>query len=80
MGQEVSPIYITCSIFQFNLLFRRTPYAILDNKRCIIAVLARHPYLKNGILDGWNDIVARACAAIEAACEEMHFNEDDLNH
>jgi hypothetical protein len=24
--------------------------------------------------------VARACAAIETAREEMHFDEDDLNH
>jgi len=45
-----------------------------------IGVLARHSYSKNGILDGWDDIVACACAAIEAACEKMHFNEDDLNH
>lgn len=70
----------TCSIFQFNSLFRRTPYAILDNERCIIAVLAGRPYPKNGVLDGWDDVVARACAAIETAREEMHFDENNLNH
>jgi hypothetical protein len=70
----------THSIRQLNPPFRRTPYAILDDERRIIAVLAGRPYPKDGVPDSWDDVVARACAAIEAAREEMHFDKGDLNH
>ena len=69
-----------CSVSQFNSTFCRVPYAILDHERCIIAILAGHPYSKNGIPDGWDDVVACTCAAIKAAREEMHFDEDDVTH
>jgi len=80
MGQEVSLVCATCSISQFNPTFCRMPYAILDHERHIIAVLARHPYSKNGVPDGWDGVVVHACAAIKAACEEMHFDEDNITH
>jgi hypothetical protein len=80
MGREVSLVCATCSVSQFNSTFCRVPYAILDHEGRIIAVLAGRPYSKNGIPDGWDGVVARACAAIEAAREEMHFDEDDVTH
>jgi hypothetical protein len=61
-------------------MFNRTPYAILDDERRIIAVLAGRPFPKNGVPDDWDDVVARACAAIEAAREEMRFTQRDLKH
>jgi hypothetical protein len=51
----------------------------LDDERHVIAVLAGRPYSKNGV-DGWDDVVARACAAIEAARGDMHFDGGDLSH
>src|ERR1700722_18407225 len=63
-----------------DILLHRTPYDILDDERRIIAVLAGRPFPKNGVPDDWDDVVARACAAIEAAHEEMHFTKDDREH
>jgi hypothetical protein len=80
MGWEVSPVCAMRSVSRFNPMFCRMPYAILDHERRIIAVLAGRPYSKNGVPDGWDGVVARACTAIEAAREEMHFDEGDVTH
>jgi hypothetical protein len=80
MGWAVGSTRTTRFAYQFNPLHCRTPYAILDDERRIVAVLAGRPYPKDGIPDSWDDVVARACAAIEAAREEMHFDEDDISH
>ena len=72
--------YPTYSVHKPGCLLYRTPYAILDDERRIIAVLAGRPFPKNGVPDDWDDVVARACAAIEAAREEMIFEKKDLEH
>jgi hypothetical protein len=80
MGRQVSSTCVMHTIYKSNYSFHRTPYAILDDQRRIIAVLAGHPFPKNGVPDDWDDVVVRACAAIEAAREEMYFTEKDCNH
>ncbi|KIM89817.1 hypothetical protein PILCRDRAFT_2104 [Piloderma croceum F 1598] len=64
-------------IFEWN---GGTPYAILDDERHIIAILAGHPFPMNSVLDDWDNIVMHACATIEAAHEEMHFMKGDHEH
>jgi hypothetical protein len=80
VGWEVSTTSTTCSSWKSNFLSHRTPYAILDDQRRIVAVLAGRPFPKNGVADDWDDVVVRACAAIEAAREEMQFAEEDCEH
>jgi hypothetical protein len=80
MGREVSRACAMCSVSIFNPPFHRTPYAILDDQRRIIAVLAGRPYSRDGVSDDWDDVGVRAFAAIEAARKEMHFDAVDLEH
>ena len=40
-----------------DILLHRTPYAILDDERHIITVLAGCPFPKNGVPDDWDDVV-----------------------
>jgi hypothetical protein len=80
MGWEVSPTRAMHSVYIPNPLLCRTPYTILDDERRIIAVLAGRPFPKNGIPDDGDDVVARACAAIEAARDEMYFTKGDCLH
>jgi hypothetical protein len=79
MGGKLNLHCASCT-YKSNPLFCRTLYAILDNERRIIAILTGHPFSRNGIPDDWDDVVACTCIAIEAACEEMHFEKDDYDH
>jgi hypothetical protein len=79
MGGKLSWCYASCT-YQSNHQFYRTPYAIIDDEKHIIAVLTRGLFPKNGVPDDWDDVVVHAGAAIEAAHEEMHFREDNYDH
>lgn len=59
---------------------RRTPYAILDDGRRIVGMLAGRPLPQGQGPDTWDDDVAAATAAIQTARESLRCADDDPLH
>lgn len=58
----------------------RTPYAILDNQRRIVGVLAGRPSGKARKPGEWDGVTAGLEHAIDTAQAELWFTEEDLQH
>jgi hypothetical protein len=77
MASESTALHVTQCVFYLNC--NRTPYAILDDQRRIIGVLAGRPIVE-GAPDEWDGVTERGCAAIEAARGQMKFAKGDIEH